>query len=136
MSNSSRELFANLKALDDASFPKQCPRCQRIYQNLADYIAQTQNDDQSSGIAAEQDERGQTYVAVIRRCTCGTRLLDHFNDRRDNSERGQKRRRAFDKVVEHLVQQGVEREQARNELLKHMHGQSSKLLEQFGIFSK
>jgi hypothetical protein len=54
--------------------------------------------------------------------------MDSFNDRRDNSEAGRKRRARFGELVESLAAKGLEREVARNELLKILHGEKSTML--------
>ncbi|MGX5172967.1 oxidoreductase [Aliikangiella sp. IMCC44653] len=133
MSNDN-ELFKNLKALEDASFPKACHKCGNRFENEAEYIAKTIPYTKSPSIAESQDNAGQSFVKVIRQCNCGMPIVDHFGDRRDMSQRGEIRRQAFEKVIVSLIEKGVSREIARQEMMKYMRGNKSLLLEKLGIF--
>ena len=59
--------------------------------------------------------------------------MDCFNDRRDVSEKGLKRRELFGKLLSMLIDKGVQSEIARNELLKVTRGETSQLLSKMGI---
>ena len=54
--------------------------------------------------------------------------MDTFNNRRDLSEAGIRRRKKFGELVEKLVNAGYSHESARAELLKIMRGEDSILL--------
>ncbi|WP_444997165.1 hypothetical protein [Aliikangiella sp. IMCC44359] len=129
-------LFKNLKALEDASFPKLCSNCDTEFKNEKDYIENTIPYSESSGFTESKDNNGKSYIKLMRKCQCGTPVLDHFSDRRDVSPKGELRRQAFEKVVQSLIDKGLSREQARKELISHMHNKKSKLLEQMGIFNR
>ncbi len=128
------QLFKNLKALEDASFPKACDRCGMHFSNEADYIEKTVPYQKSSGLTESIDGDGQTFIKLIRQCHCGSPIVDHFDNRRDMSAQGEIRRRAFNKVIDNLIQKGLTHEKARQELLNYMQNKKSPLLEQLGIF--
>ncbi|MCW8877104.1 MAG: hypothetical protein OQJ89_03780 [Kangiellaceae bacterium] len=130
-----QQLYKDLQALEDASFPKSCDKCGEIFQNEHEYIAKSTAYNGSSGLAQARDNQGERFVKLARRCLCGQPILDHFNDRRDTSKQGELRRMAFEKVVNDLVAKGIKREIARQELLNHMRGIESKILVEFGIFN-
>ncbi len=67
-------------------------------------------------------------VNLFRNCTCGSTLMDEFNNRRDLSPGGLKRREKFGALMDRLVEGGMEMETARTELLKVMRGEGSKVL--------
>jgi hypothetical protein len=109
------ELMQGLRALADTSFPKKCANCGREYQSVEEYILETEG--LEKGIKAVEDE-GEHFLEMYRNCVCGSTLMDFFQDRRDLSERGLKRRAAFGKVLDALVERGFERDLVRQELLK------------------
>ena len=129
-------LIKNLHALEDASFPKACDNCGARFENETDYIRNTFPYQQEPRLKAIQDKKGRTYLKLIRKCQCGQPILDHFGDRRDNSNQGEIRRKAFDKVVHSLIKQGLSMDRARLELLNHMNNQKSTVLERMGIFNR
>ncbi len=130
-----RSLYRNLQALEDASFPKRCEKCDMVYENEAEYIQKSLPYQKTSGLI-EAEDNGKNFIKLIRVCPCGEPILDHFGDRRDNSKQGEIRRRAFEKVIIELVNKGIQRSVARKELLKHMRGQKSFLLTEMGIFTQ
>ncbi|TQV74116.1 hypothetical protein FLL45_14765 [Aliikangiella marina] len=130
------QLFNNLKALEDASFPKACSNCGKRYENEQAFISQTTAYQSAPQVSESIDEAGNTYIKIARQCACGQAILDHFGDRRDTSEQGDVRRLAFDKVVKQLVEHGLTAEQAREELINHMHNKKSPLLEKLGVFTR
>ena len=129
-------LYENLKALEDASFPKACDKCGAIFNNEEEYISKSRPYQESTGFTEVLTKSGECYVKLIRECLCGQPILDHFSDRRDNSEQGEMRRKAFEKVIEDLVNRGFKKEVAREELLNHMKGRTSKVLTRLGVFSR
>ncbi len=129
-------LFKNLRALEDASFPKQCDACGNTFKNEKEYINNTSPYSEDSGLTEFKNSEGTTYLKLIRKCHCGKPILDHFTDRRDLSPQGELRRQAFDKVINNLINHGLKRHQARKELLNHINHKKSKILENLGIFNR
>ena len=120
-------LFANLTALAESAFPKCCNSCGRIYPDAKSFIEQTDAIRGHSGLKASEGDDGEEIVELFRNCICGSTLLDFFNDRRDLSEQGRLRRERFGDSLAYLVSKGVPRLEAREALLKLLHGQSSNL---------
>ena len=114
------ELFKNLKALSDASFPKRCAMCSREYASVEEYVEKTKNVSGQSGLKKGYDDDDKPIVELFRNCVCGSTLMDCFSDRRDVSEAGLKRRKLFGKLISMLTEKGVEAGVARQELLKIM----------------
>jgi len=122
-------LYAGLQELAAGAFPKRCTLCGRSYRNVEDYVAQTGRVGSGrSGLKQTFDDDGQVIVELFRNCVCGSTLMDCFNDRRDISAAGAKRRARFGELVESLVVRGLEREHARSELLKILRGEKSAVL--------
>jgi len=136
LSNNNDALFKNLQALEDASFPKACDKCGARFENEKDYIDNTSPHQQSPGLSEIKDKKGRTFLKLIRKCHCGQPILDHFGDRRDKSQKGEVRRGAFDKVVNSLVDKGLNATKARLELINHMNNKKSFVLEKMGIFRR
>lgn len=134
--NDKHSLYENLQALEDASFPKACDNCGMKFKNEQEYIEKSRPYQESTGFTQALSESGECFVKLIRECQCGQPILDHFSDRRDNSKKGEMRRKAFEKVVSDLVERGFKKETAREELLNHMRGRPSKLLTRLGVFSR
>jgi len=131
---SNAELFAKLKALEDASFPKECSKCGTRFENEKDYIEKSVAYQKAPKVTECQDDQGKVYLKLVRNCRCGQPILDHFGDRRDQSKQGEMRRKAFDKVIKTLIEKGLSAESARAELLNHMNNRKSPILEKLGIF--
>lgn len=122
-------LYSGLQELAASAFPKRCPACGRSYRDAADYVAQTLHvANGSSGLKQAVDDDGQVIVELFRNCVCGSTLMDSFRNRRDCSEAGQRRRTRFAEVLATLVARGIERSQARTELLKVLRGEPSPIL--------
>ena len=128
--NSGDSLYQGLNALAATAFPKRCRTCGRIYHNVDEFIAETRLlNPQQSGLKSSQEEDGTHIVELFRNCPCGSTLMDVFNNRRDVSENGIKRRNNFDKLMTTVeTQYGVDQETARNELLKIMRGEISDII--------
>ena len=122
--------FAGLKALAQDSFPKRCRNCGLEFASEADYFQQTQAiRPDITGLKAVHDDEVGPLVEVFRNCVCGSTLLVNCASRRDDSAAGRSRRRLFDELLGYLVQHGVERAQARDELLRVASGERSEALE-------
>lgn len=130
MDNSENDIYSGLQALAKTAFPKRCRTCGRLYHNAESFIAETKLlNAKHSGLKAAQEDDGSMIVELFRNCPCGSTLMDVFNNRRDVSENGIKRRNNFDKILE-MVQHkyNVEKEIARQELLKIMNGEQSDII--------
>lgn len=127
-------LFEGLQALTDSAFPKQCSRCGRQYDSPDDFVRHSRAPGgNGTGLRTSHDDGETPIVELFRNCECGSTLMDFFNDRRDTSERGLKRRRLFGQLLQVLEQQGLAQSEARTELLKLMNGDSSPRLEALGV---
>jgi hypothetical protein len=129
-------LFGDLVALEENSFPKKCETCGMIYHTVEEFTAKTVEINGRTGFKSSEGDEGEAVIELFRNCHCGSTLLDFFADRRDLSAKGDSRRKAFDKVLNHLVEQGIELETARNELRYYLKHKKSKLLEGLGVFKK
>jgi hypothetical protein len=127
------ELFKGLKALSDASFPKRCANCGAEYESVKDYVQKTQDVSGQSGLKKGYDDDGKPIVELFRNCVCGSTLMDCFNDRRQATEAGIKRRMLFDKLLKDLQQEGLKASSAREQLLKVLRGEHSEVLTRIGI---
>lgn len=129
----SQAFFEGLKALADSSFPKKCANCGRTYETPQDFLTQTESAaGHETGLKETLDYDDSTIVEVFRNCICGSTLMDAFEDRRDTSERGLRRREKFGQLLRKLESDGVDRETARQELLNVLRGRRSELLETKG----
>ncbi|MBU6953291.1 MULTISPECIES: oxidoreductase [unclassified Hahella] len=125
-----RELFKGLRAVAESAFPKRCNTCGRVYETAEQFLSETENiRNTRSGLKESEDDDGSMIVEVFRNCACGSTLMDVFNNRRDLSEAGLRRRKRFGDFLEFLVEQGIDRELARDELLKVARGMRSHVLE-------
>ena len=122
--------FAGLQAFSHDSFPKLCRTCGREVACAADYFQQTQAIRHDiTGLKAVYDDEEGALVEVFRNCVCGSTLLVNCMSRRDDSAAGNSRRRLFDDLLGYLQLHGVERAQARHELLRVASGERSEVLE-------
>lgn len=128
-----RQLFADLKALSDSAFPKQCSTCGRVYHSPEDFFNHSRAPTFGSGLKGSRDEHNESIVELFRNCECGSTLMDFFMDRRDRSARGQKRRAVFGRLLDTLEKKGLSRRIGRQELTGVMNGNPSKRLEALGI---
>ena len=124
-----QELFDGLNALAESAFPKSCACCGRTYKTAKEFLHETEKipTAESSMKAAVEDD-GSTIVEVFRNCPCGSTLMDEFNDRRDMSDKGNKRRQHFNRMMGYLEQKGITKEVSREELLKILRGEKSTTL--------
>lgn len=132
-SDHSLDLFHGLKALSDASFPKKCGFCGEEYATVEEYVRKTEDVSGKSGLKKGYDDDDKPIVELFRNCICGSTLMDCFNDRRDISDDGLKRRELFGKLMRMLTDNGIDSAVARSELLKVLKGEHSPVLEKMGI---
>ncbi|MBU0996392.1 MAG: oxidoreductase [Proteobacteria bacterium] len=123
-----KDFYKGLQALSDSSFPKKCSTCGKIYDNVHDYLALTKAIGRSSGLKESLDDDDKPLVELFRNCVCGSTLMDVFNNRRDLSPAGLKRRQKFEELLNRLTNNGFAAQTARDELLKIMRGEGSDLL--------
>lgn len=129
MSDTNDSLFEGLVALAGSAFPKVCQSCGQRYETAEDYIAKTKTVGQSaSGLKHAEEDDGLYIVELFRNCVCGSTMLEFFNDRRDTSERGLKRREIFGQLLDKLMAAGMDRATAHAELIKVLRGKESTLI--------
>lgn len=125
-------LFEGLTELAASAFPKRCASCGRVYETAAEYLLSTRPiSERRSGLKQSMDDDGSVIVEAFRNCECGSTLMDVFNNRRDLSEAGARRRARFAELLDYLVAQSLDREVARAELLKVLRGEGSEILRKF-----
>lgn len=128
--NTANPLYDGLQALAKSSFPKRCRNCGRLYHDAESFIAETRLiNAKKSGLKSTHADDGSLQVELFRNCPCGSTLMDVFNNRRDISENGIKRRNNFDNLLIMIQKQyDVDRDIARDELLKIMQGEASDII--------
>ncbi len=126
--------YKGLQTLVDSTFPKTCPKCSRVYTSKEEFLRETIpvkdiSLEDKSGLFALDGGDVETTIGVFRSCECGTTLMADFQDRRDNSEAGQKRREQFERLMVMLTEHGMEHDVARHELLQILHGERSEIID-------
>jgi hypothetical protein len=116
-------LYAGLRELVTGSFPRRCRNCGAEYASVEDWLARTAPVPRGSGLKAAPDDSGAELVELFRNCTCGSTLMETFDDRRDLSAAGERRRRYFGRLLEALQRRGMDRAEARAELMAARRGQ-------------
>lgn len=122
------EFYKGLQALSDLSFPKICNTCKKRYETVEEFIKDTEAIREKSGLKEDLDDDNKVIVGLFRNCSCGSTLMDEFNDRRNLSKAGIARRIKFQELMDKLIHKGIDQDTARIELLNVMRGQGSKLL--------
>ena len=122
------ELYHGLQELSVGAFPKTCATCGKVYNTLREFLEQTQLVSGKSGLKSSIDDDDRPIVELFRNCVCGSTMMDICHSRRDESETGKQRREKFGRMLELLMQRGIEREMGRLELLKMMRGEQSELI--------
>ncbi|UCH81253.1 MAG: hypothetical protein JSW20_01240 [Nitrospiraceae bacterium] len=124
-------LFGGLHSLAESAFPIKCETCGRIFESAEQFLRETENIRASvTGLKQSRKEDGSIIVEAFRNCPCGSTLMDFFNDRRDQSSTGNVRREKFDDLLIFLMENGLERQVARNEMLTVTRGEKSEILAQ------
>ena len=130
MDQTQHELFASLRALVEATFPKRCRNCGREYADPAAFIAGTAPiRPGQAGFKAVLDAERHPVLELFRICACGSTLLESFHDRRNESPEGMRRRARFGSLLDKLAASGVDRATARRELLQMINGEQNSLFE-------
>jgi predicted nucleic acid-binding Zn-ribbon protein len=131
--NLDSHLFKDLRALSESSFPKKCSSCGKVYESSEQFVLKTADIGGRSGLKSSEDDCGDQIVELFRNCICGSTLMECFNDRRDLSTTGLKRRELFGRLMAMLEKKGLPADQARAELLKLIRGKHSRVLQEMGV---
>jgi len=128
-----RTFYRDLQEMVDTTFPKTCPKCGQVYTTKEAFLKDTipvkdLTLEDRSGLFCKDTDPDRPAVGLFRNCTCGTTLMADFKDRRDNSLEGNLRRQRFDTLIDTLSKLGISATEAREELLKILHGQGSSLI--------
>ena len=129
-------LYDNLKTLTETAFPKKCSTCGQVFNSPDDFINNSESLPGSTGIKSTLGDDDMPIIELFRNCLCGSTLMDEFQDRRDISNQGKKRRDVFENILNILEEKGIPKTRTREELLNFMHGGHSPFLEKFGISFK
>lgn len=132
-SSSSDNFFIGLKSIVESAFPKKCPMCEKIYNSEQDFINDTTDINNQTGLKQSYDDDEQPIVELYRNCSCGSTLMNFFGDRRGNDVTAEKRRIKFGELLDYLIDDGFEPTTARRELLKAIRGEKSEVLEKIKL---
>ena len=124
-----RTLFQGLNAISQDSFPRKCKCCNREFNSMEEFLAETCAVGESSGLKGSLDDEDEPIVELFRNCSCGSTLLEFCSSRRDNSPAGNRRRERFGELMVLLESNGIDESLARQELLKMLRGEKSELIE-------
>ena len=128
-SNFSEELFSGLRSLAETAFPKHCASCGRKFETAEQFIKETESINPSqTGLRESLDDDDELIIEAFRNCPCGSTLMEFFDNRRDLSEKGEKRRKKFDEMLQFLMSKNIDRETARTEMIKVVRGGRSEML--------
>ncbi len=125
-----KKIYEGLKALNKDMFPKVCGTCGEVFHSADDYVRKTRRLFRASGFQHRRLQEGG-LLELYRNCRCGSTLLALFENRRDTTEMGQRRREQFQRILDQMVSMGWDRSIAREEVDRILSGQSSSLLELF-----
>jgi len=123
-----KDLYQDVQSLLQASFPKKCGTCGRMFQTLDDFLEATLGLGAGGQFMNLAEADGGPIIDLFRNCPCGSTLMVLFKDRRDTSDHGQLMRDKFGRLLDQLIEHGLTRQQARDELLRILHGKPSELL--------
>ena len=121
-------LYSGLQEIASGAFPKSCATCGRRYSNVEHYVLQTGRVCGRSGLKQTLDDDGHVVVQLFRNCAYGSTLMDCFNNRRETSSEGTRRRQRFSELIDLLIGEGLTRDFAQVELLKVLRGEHSDIL--------
>lgn len=128
-----KDIYMGLQSIANESFPRTCPNCKTEYLTQEDFIEKTQMIRGQSGLMESIDDDDNPIVELYRNCPCGSTMVEFFQERRDMSPAGLRRREQFGKLMDMLVEKGLDINTARQELLSVLKGKSSPILEEMGI---
>ena len=126
--------YRGLRELVDSTFPKQCTKCGRVFDTKEQFLAETEpvkdiTLQDRSGLFSLEGGPVETSVGLFRNCVCGTTLMADFQDRRDKSAEGARRREQFSSLMDMLSDKGMPLYTARMELLRVLGGGGSDAIE-------
>lgn len=107
--------------MSSETLPVHCFSCGKEYKTLTDFIGLTTSVENEPALI-EKKSGDQLVVQLVRLCSCGSEVLIRFQDRRDTSERGEKKRALFDRIQQQLMSEGVEKKEAHSEILNLIYG--------------
>lgn len=119
-------MMKKFQAFSQKSFPKRCSSCGRLYSDLDGFLRNTRvRQGQNSGFMKMLGLGDAPVMDMVGTCRCGSTLMVVTPDRRDQSDRGRRRRRLFDRMVANLVIRGLAPDHARERVLhRFRHGRS------------
>ena len=120
-------LYAGLRTIWDAEFPKTCPKCGRVYECFEEYLVDTFPLPDNSGLMGYDFGNPGEHVGLFRNCACNTTIMAFCHDRRDTTVEGCRRRELFGELLNRLVDTGICAQEARIHLLENLRGNSSDL---------
>lgn len=124
------QVYQSLRQFGETTFPSTCTDCGRTFESLDAFLSEMRSDEERiEGSGSVQDESNQSIVDLFRNCVCGAKVLELSGERRDTSEGGRLRRKGFGELLSYLSAAGLDREVARQELLKVLHGKKSTLFQ-------
>lgn len=110
--------YKDLQAIWDTEFPKTCAACQRTYDSMENFFAQTAPLPANSGLMGYDDGEKEQQVGLFRNCVCGSTLMVFCRDRRDLSGKGETRRHLIGEMITKLTRAGLSSTEARSRLLE------------------
>lgn len=111
-------VLRDMRPLRPDCLPKLCAKCGVSFGTIAEFVAGTDGFPDSSGLMDVTTKTGESYLALMRNCRCGTTLAVLCADQRDRSAPGTARRMQFGEMLEILSKHGLSKEAARAELLR------------------
>lgn len=122
-----------LQALSIDSFPKKCEQCDRIYWTHQEYTRDVKNvlriGSIKQPIHGMETSSHEHETDLYNMCWCGSKLVCYSEDFRTSHVAEERRRNRFGNLLELLVEQGIEANTARRELLKLMNGENSDIVQ-------
>jgi len=122
------EFYKDLRLFLEESFPKTCNNCGRIYDTLDDFLALTRMVGNTSGLKESFIENDERVIELLRKCICGSPLIEIFKNRRNITQKGLQRRKRFDSLLGLLSETGMDMVTARVELLNLVRGNGSTII--------
>lgn len=117
----------------ESIFPHDCEHCGKTYHTYRDLINNTRSVEDAGTVKSETRDEGKRMVRIYRVCNCRQPLHIEVENRRDMSPEGINRRDKFGQVLKVLTAAGIAENDARDELLKVLHGERSEILDRMGM---